>query len=328
MGSWYKTCGLSQLPIIDYAEVVVVPLKQNTDRSDRCYSTAFWMPNMLPFYAKYADYGRGDNETGAALPYIIDGIRNVLTEVEIGDNKSHDIAVKRADFDVELFYEAVHEGRLYKADWQGKPQMIDYVMLRKDIVDDILANFKREMYMGNGMGDCGYGNSYRMIDFDTILADLPEFMMAVQKSVDDLKSDDITIRTMAQTNACWGGFDRLFDQSANNLVAKYVRGDGYRYAGFGDVCSIIYELMAKGEAETAADIMIDHLMMQYLNCYMETTRRNWMPGGHEGSQNREMHGYRVMAEATLRALEREKAAYYADNEFDPDDVESEAYSEF
>lgn len=327
MGSWYKTCGLSQLPIIDYAEVVVVPLKQNTDRSDRCYSTAFWQPNMLPFYAKYADYGRGDNETGAALSYIIDGIRDVLTEVDLGDNKYHDIEVKKADFDVELFYEAVHESRLYKTDWQGKPQMIDYVMLRKDIVDDILANFKREMYMGNGMGDCGYGNSYRMIDFDTILADLPEFMMAVQKSVDDLKSPDDEVRTKALMGTIGSGFDRLFDYSDENLVAKYVRGNGYRYAGFGDVCSIVHELMAKGDVDTATEIMIDHLMMQYLNCYMETTRRNWAPAGHEGSQNREMHGYRVMAEATLRALEREKAEYYAENECDPDDPD-EQYSEF
>lgn len=327
MGSWYKTCGLSQLPIIDYEEVMVVPLVQNPDASDRCYSTAFWQPLMVPFYAKYGDYGRGDEESGVALPYIIEGIRDALIETEAGENKYHDIEVKKDKFDVELFYEAVHEHRLFKTDYNGRKQAIDFVMLRKDIADDILANFKREMYMGNGKGDCGYQNSYKMISFASILEDLPEFMAKYAEQLADLNSDDEETRMKAIIRSINRGLSGVFEHGHDNLVSKFVRGDTYRYARFVDIGQIVDDLLTAGDAVNATLLMVDHLKMQYLDCYMEVTRRNWAPGGHEGSQNREMHGYRIMADAVLRALDREKARYYEENDCDPADVD-EAYSEF
>ena len=319
MGSWYKTCGLSQMAIRDYEEVMVFVLEKNNDPTERCYSTAFWAPSLLPFYAKYGDYGRGDDNTGIALPYIMKGIKEHLVEVELGDNKYHDIEVKRDKFDVELFYEAVHEGRLFKSDWQGNKQMIDFVMIRKDIADDILANFQREEYVGEG-GDCGYDNHYKMVTFAKILEDLPDYMAKLSEFVKPEDELDDRANEALIRMKFGGGLSTVFRYEDSNLVGKWVRGDGYRFSRLTNPHEIVLDLMQAGKVKEATEVMVDLLKGSYLNCFMELTRRNWAPGGHEGSQANEAHGYRIMAEATLRALARDKAEYL-------EEVDDE-YSEF
>lgn len=321
MGSWYKTCGVSNLHIRDNDDVMVFVLEKNTDDTDRCYSTAFWKPLMLPFYAKYGDYGKGDDNTGVGLPYIVEGIKKNLVETELGENQYHDIAVKKDKFDIELFYEAVHENRLYKdISWGGKDKtMLDFVMIRKDIANDILANFQREVYVGGGNGDCGYENNYKLVTFTRIIEDLPEYMEKLTSlcNPEPGTSDaDLMLLRMEMRGM------EIFDWGHPNLVSKWMRGDNYRFCQVVRTPEIIFELIKTGDIVQATNMMIDILKARYLDCFMETTRRNWAPGGHEGSQANEAHGYRIIAEATLRALAREKQEYIEDV------GDEEEYSEF
>jgi hypothetical protein len=304
MGSWYKTCGVSNLHIRDHDEVMVFVLEQNRDLTDRCYSTAFWKPLMLPFYSKYGDYGRGEDDTGACLPYVMAGIKDQLVEVEQGKNEYHDIAVKRDKFDIELFYEAVHENRLFKAvNWGGVEQVpLDFVMVRKDIADDILANFHREQYVGTGKGDCGYENSYRKITFTSIIEDLPEFMDELVRSIKEDNRDKFLFREGLE----------IFEYGHPNKVNAWMRGDNYRYCQVVRVKHVVEQLVAEDKIAEATEVIIDFLKAKYIDCFMEMTRRNWAPGGHEGSQSNEHHGYRIIAEATLRALARERKEYEED----------------
>ena len=306
MGSWYKTCGVSGLHIVDGEEVMVFALEKNTDQTERCYSTAFWAPAMLPFYAKYADYGGGCDETGPALPFLLSGIKEVMIEQELGENEYHDIAVKRADFDIELFYEAVHENRLFSKDYQGREMMIDFVMVRKDIADDILENFQREEYVGEG-GDCGWNNHYKMVTFAKILEDLPEYIAEFTKSlkVGDVKEDNELQKALTDIKFMRGM--KVMGHKSTNLVNRWVSGDDYRYSSLVRPQEALIELFTAGKIEEATELLIDHLKARYIDCFMEMTRKNWGPGGHEGSQANEHHGYRVLAEATLRALDRESA---------------------
>jgi hypothetical protein len=320
MGSWYKTCGLSNMHIRDDDEVMVFVLEKNNDQTDRCYSTAFWSPCLLPFYSKYGDYGRGADDSGVTLPYLMAGIKEQLIEMELGDNEYHDIEIKRDKFDIELFYEAVHEGRLFKSDWRGDKQMIDFVMIRKDIADDILANFQREQYVGHGEGDCGYDNSYKLVTFAKILEDLPEFMaklsefLAPEEGLDD-KANDALLRMKFM-----GGLSTVFKYEDSNLVGKWIRGDGYRFSRLAEPNEIVIDLMQAGKVKEATEVMVELLKGNYITSFMEMTRRNWSPAGHEGSQCNETHGYRIMAEATLRAIDRERKKYL-------EEVDDE-YSEF
>lgn len=57
MGSWNQTCGLSQLHIRHGQDVMVFALVKNNGHDSLCYTTPFYSPVMLPFYAKYNDYG-------------------------------------------------------------------------------------------------------------------------------------------------------------------------------------------------------------------------------------------------------------------------------
>lgn len=321
MGSWYKTCGVSNLHIRDNDDVMVFVLEKNTDDTDRCYSTAFWKPLMLPFYAKYGDYGKGDDNTGVGLPYIVEGIKKNLVEMELGENQYHDIAVKKDKFDIELFYEAVHENRLFKdISWGGKDQtMLDFVMIRKDIADDILANFQREVYVGGGKGDCGYENNYKLVTFTRIIEDLPEYMeklhsLCVPK--EGATNEDLLLMRMEMRGM------EIFEWGHPNLVSQWMRGDNYRFCQVVRTPELIFELVKAGDIVQATNMLIDILKARYLDCFMETTRRNWAPGGHEGSQASEAHGYRIIAEATLRALTREKQEYIEDV------GDEEEYSEF
>lgn len=320
MGSWYKTCGLSKMHITDYTEVMVFVLEKNMDPTDRCYSTAFWAPCLVPFYAKYGDYGRGDDNTGTALPYIMAGIKQSLVEMELGDNEYHDIEIKRDAFDTELFYEAVHENRLFKHNYHGHKQDYDFVMVRKDIADDILANFQRETYVGEG-GDCGYENHYKLVTFAKILEDLPDFMARLSEFVKPEDELTDTANAALLRMKFMGGLDTVFDYGNANLVGKYIRGaEDYRFSRVIRPSEVVINLMQEGKVKEATEFMVDYLKGVYINCYMEMTRQNWAPGGHEGSQANEAHGYRVGAEAVLRALAREKAEYL-------DEVDDE-YSEF
>lgn len=313
MGSWYKTCGLSNLHIRDYDEVMVFILEPNSDKTDRCYNTAFWKPLLLPFYSKYADYGRGDEDHGIGLSYIMDAIKRDLVEVELGDNEYHDIAVKKDNFDTELFYEAVHEKRLeVKSRYSQEGVPLDFVMFRKDVADDILANFKREIYVGDGKGTCGYNNNYSVIGFQDIVNDLPEYMLEFAKLVSE-KSDNFRFAMM-------DGLGSIFDYDHPNNVNKWLRGDSYRLCQLVRIKDILEELIAAGKMTEATQVMIDHLKAVYLSVFMDSTRRVWIPGAHEGSQVSETHGYRIMAEATMRVLDKERQAYLEENDCE--------YSEF
>lgn len=317
MGSWYKTCGLSNLHITDGEEVMVFVLEPNTDKTDRCYNTAFWKPLLLPFYSKYADYGRGDGDSGIALPYIMEAIKKDLVECDVGENQYHDIAVKKDNFDVELFYEAVHEKRLeVKSRFANEGTLVDYVMFRKDIVDDILENFKREIYVGDGKGTTGYNNNYSIVGFQDIVNDLPEYLLefANLATADEDGMGNFRFHSME-------GLGGVFDYGHPNRVNAWCRGDHYRFCRILRIKDVVGKLVLDGKMAEATKLMIDHLKAVYISVFIDATRRVWMPGAHEGSQANEAHGYRIMAEATMRALKRERDKY-------AEDIGEEEVSEF
>lgn len=309
--------------IRDYDEVMVFVLERNPDTTDRCYSTAFWSPVLIPFYSKYGDYGRGEGDHGVALPYIMEAIKSELVEMELGENEYHDIEIKRDKFDIELFYEAVHENRLFKTDYRGQNQMIDFVMIRKDIADDILANFQREMYVGDNQGDCGWDNAYKKVTFAKILEDLPDFMAKLSDHVRPDPELDEDSNKALRSMRTFSGLGAVYEFNHSNLVSKWMHGaEGYRFSRLVSPGEIVIDLVIEGKIKEATEVMVDFLKGLYINCFMETTRANWAPGGHEGSQGCEAHGYRILAEATLRSLEKQKAKYIEEV------GDEEEYSEF
>ncbi len=313
MGCWNKTCGLSNLHIYSGTEVYVFVLAKNTDNTDRCYSTAFYKPLLMPFYSHYDDYGGGEESHGVGFQPIMEAIKKNLIELEVGENEYHDIAVTRDKFDEALFFEAVHEHRLkVKVNRFGGEEQLEFVMFRKDIVDHILANWHRDDYVGADQGTSGWNNSYIRYGFKDIVADLPEFMSILESKPTDTTTVEwtkaIPPEHRMQLMATLMGFDSMFDYDDKNKVARWIRGDRYRYLNVLSVQDLIINtLMIEKDREKAETIIIDHLKAKYIDAFMHETRKVWIPGAHEGSQTDETQGYRVLCNAISEFIDKQDA---------------------
>jgi hypothetical protein len=299
MGCWNKTCGLSNLHITHGKEAYVFVLEQQRLNDSHCYATHLYAPLLLPFVTEYNDYGGGENSSGPGLPFVMAGIKDALLEVEEGDNKYHDIAVKKEAFNEELFFEAVHEGRLYKHNRYAVDEddhtKIEYVMFRKDIVDHILENRVIEKYTGDG---------YIKYKFTDIVADILPMLQEITEMV-------IADGERAQFKIL-GGLEYMFDWKHPNLAAQWLRGDGFRYSRIVDMKFVLSTLFEDGAPPEEQVLKVKALLTEYLkgvfiDAYMEVTRKSWIPAGHEGSQSQDNDEYRLLINAMTIVMDAEDA---------------------
>lgn len=317
MGCWNKTCGLSRLPIHAGTPVYVVVLHEQPYH-ERCYSTAFWRPVLAPFESKYDDYGGGEESTGIWLPYIIEGLRSTLNEVEQGDNQYHDIPVNRDDFDVDKFFEAVHEGRLTANSYMGKPRLVDFVMLRKDVVDNMMDNLELSRYVGEGKGDRPDEkyNSYVHYKFNDVMDDVPEFVDAIVAQLEDETAKSYNGTTLALVP--WRvRINNIMDYNHPNKAAQYMIHDTHRYSSIIDVNGIIINtLHANKDRALAEELLREHIRMVFIDSMFDMCRTVWMPGGHEGSQSAEYYAYATLMSSIATAITNDKRRWdeFADDE--------------
>lgn len=312
MGSWNKTCGLSNLHITSGTPVYVFVMEQNTDRRDRCYTTALFKPCLLPFESVYDDYGGGENSGGVGFPIIMDALKQTLHELPQGENQYHDIAVTVAEFGEELFFRAAHEGRLQIKKPYSEPEPIEFVMFRRDVVDQILANYEVERYVGGGAGTGGWGNNYIYFRFADIVADVPAFIDVCAEKIRESqlgKYADMPARYRPGIS-----FDAMCDRRGSNKAAWYVPCDTHRYARFLRVADVIVDLIDQGETETAIAIMTEYLRGSFLDSFMSSVRKVWVPGCHEGSQEQGHAEYRVLAQTVLNIVNAECAEDEAEDD--------------
>lgn len=309
MGCWNKTCGLSNLHINAGDPVYVFVLEDKRDDSN-CYTTSLYRPLLLPFQSEYNDYGGGENSSGVALNLILSAITEDLDELDVGNNRYHDIAVKKKDFDEELFFEAVHEDRL-----SVRGTKLTFTMFRKDIVDDILDNYKVERYVGDGKGTHGWGKNYISYGFKDIIADLPVLIDLLTKGSDEdmefLK--DLPEEQRARFRLRMMGFDSLHRLGESNLAASWLRSDGYRYSRLVDMKLLAGDMLAAGENEKLIELLTEHLKAVYIDGFMHSARKTWIPGGHEGSQNTDQDAHRFLCKSIVSALDKEQADWNSEN---------------
>lgn len=306
MGCWNKTCGLSRLPILAGTPVYVFVLTERAYH-DRCYSTAFWRPILAPFEAKYNEYGGGEDALGIWLPYIIEGLRSSLAEREQGENQYHDIPVTRADFDVDMFFDAVHENRLSAGTYMGKPIDVDFVMIRKDVADHMCDNLELEHYVGTGKGDRpddAY-NGYIHYKFKDVLVDVPALVDATIARLQDLSADE---PAMAQLAPWRVRISDIFDYNHSNKAAWFMVHDTHRYSSIVDVNeTIINTLHQDNNRQLAEELLREHIRAVFLDSVFDMCRVLWAPGGHEGSQSAEYYAYEALMSSIATAIAKDKS---------------------
>ena len=109
------------------------------------------------------------------------------------------------------------------------------------------------------------------------------------------------------------GFDGVFDYNHPNKVAEWVRGDNYLFSSIVNIQDEVIKLIRADKRPEAEALLTDYLKGQYINAFMESTRKNWAPGGHEGSQSQEVDEYRLLIKATAAALDAEEAYWKEQN---------------
>lgn len=281
MGCWNKTCGLTGLPILSGDPVYVFVLEKNNHR-DRCYSTAFWRPVLVPFESYYNDYGAGENSHGVALEPILDGLRENLVEMEQGENEYHDVPVKKDNFNEDEFFESVHEGRLSIVDFYQRTAEIDYVMMRKDAVDKVLSDHRFEYYVGNEKGTCGYDNSYAKIGFQ-------QYVDAVDNVIKKMKESDEHMRMF--------GLLPVFDHRQEYFEWKISRSnDDHDNSSLFRPFHVVSYFIREGKEDEAKQFLIEFCKGIYINSFMSAVRKVWMPGAHEGSQSQEWDDYLFLSD--------------------------------
>lgn len=327
MGCWNKTCGLSNLHIRAGEQVYVFPIVQNPDSTDRCYATAFWSPVMIPFLSTYNDYGGGE-DSHANIEYTLKGLREQMVEMDLGDNEYHDIEVKADKLDEELFFNAVHESRLFVKDRSfGGKRMVDFVMIKASVVDHICENLVLEQYVGDGKGTHGYENNYINYTWDTIVADSKEVLSRMfgilTGETDNPEIKELTDGLPPKLMLKYGmrNLDSLFDWKHPNKAAMYLRGiNDYRMSRLVRPLDEVDTLITDDKMDEAHALLVDILRGMFIHSFMESSRRNWMPMGHEGSQAQEHTQYRVLCGAIAAVLDAEVAEQaewdeeYADEE--------------
>lgn len=315
MGCWNKTCGLSNLHIYAGTPVYVFVMEEARDDSN-CYTTSLFRPLLLPFESEYNDYGGGENSSGIAFELIMQALKDQLVEMPLGDNEYHDIAVSKDKFDEELFFEAVHENRLFIRDRYSQDKTaVTFTMFRKDIVDDILANRVIEDYVGNGKGTGGWGNNYVYYKFADIAASVRPLL------------EHLAAETQGQHEYLRGFiFDRLHKYRNQFRAASWLNNDTYRYSRLVDVRSLLgkaIELNTPEALDKAEALAIEHLKGLFIDGFMHATRKTWIPGGHEGSQSASAGAHRLLANTIIAALDREKAEWLEENEGDEEEYMEE-----
>jgi hypothetical protein len=288
MGCWNKTCGLTNLHIFSDTPVYVFLLEQNLHH-DRCYSTAFWKPALLPFEAVYNEVGGGDDCDSYILRYILPELKQKIIEMEVGENPHHDIAVTRADFNIEQFFETVGKGRLKVKRMDGKESEIDFVMMRKEEVDNVLAQRKFKQFLGiNEQTREGIYDHYTYAD---VLEDIPEYVAR-------LKTLDKPLYLSQLPNP----EDK--DWSLYRL-ASILRFDSYRFSSAISVNSIILEQLKKGNWTCVEGLLNVYVKGLMIDSFLDSIRKLWSPGCHEGSQAQDHDGYEVLLNVMQQALAKE-----------------------
>jgi hypothetical protein len=328
MGCWNGTCGLSGLPITYGDEMYVFPIVDNGG-DEYCYTTSFYRPVVMPFQAEYDDYGGGEKCSGVGLELNINNVSKKLIEMDVGENASHDIAVKREGFDVDTFFETCHENRLkFKnpmAGWEpSKPTVaVNFTMVRKDVVDRLWNEWTFDMYkprdiaIPEGFESDQY--NIKNVTYAKLAALIPSYLehcaSKLSPTLDDLcdsikdggeltdeqKAEQIIVHMLRDT--------MFFDKHDHFLSSTFRSVFDTAFLNIDGLTDTIIDAYLAGKKEVATALMQECLIGIMVNSFMSSTRRVWLPPMHQGSQSQEFDDYLLMNNVTNDIIMANKASY-------------------
>jgi len=292
MGCWNHTCAITNLPIYEDEDVVVILLKARSEPNEDsfCYPTAYYAP--LPFYfeGKYNDYGAVKDCHGAALDIIVDKLREKLFELEQGENQFHDIPAKRNEFDIDMLFSLDHENRLFihnpvKSPYDMREKIyIKHIVIRKEVFDGIVD--------GIVIDSCLTG----LVTYKDLVNQFPLFT----KDVDDIVSLDKD--HFART------FWRMTHKIGDTTVAEFLAYNGQGSYGMNhplDANETLFSLREKAD-KRYWDVLDNAVRMSLLMTFMVNSRKSWHIPSGVGSQEDSTNCQELCATLTLSSANKLK----------------------
>jgi hypothetical protein len=337
MGCWNKTCALSNLPIFAGEEVYVFLIEQNglgLGSGNHCYSNHLYSPIITPFYSHYDDYGAGENNSGVALPVIINSLKKVVVEKEVGENKYHDLEVKRDTLSEDNLFELMQEQRLsiknpYRNLKENNPEevLIEFVMMKKDIVDDILNKSTMEVYWNKSFVKFQLSDVFCEVDavIDAVI-EANKTRERVIKALDDNKEklSKENIKSLSDLNLVSHNADMAI--SAYTMEPLLVQA-GLKTSAFAPtlhnsvmnghsrIVSFWPEfsnMISEGNLDIARSYFIDTFKGIFIHSFFESTRRSWIPQSGEGGQNVDFDEHKLLANSILKSIAKQEKEWEED----------------
>lgn len=139
MGCWNETCMLSHMQIMASDNIKVIILVNNDNESNPCYHNQNYAPLILPFDAKYDDYG-GIETTDSYIPWYSEVVLNNLEFVRKDDSE-----YKFENTTIEEFVREINEGLYLKRHHctLGKDKLkLECVYVHSKLYNILVEDFK------------------------------------------------------------------------------------------------------------------------------------------------------------------------------------------
>ena len=147
MGCWNETCMLSHMQIMALDDIKVIILVNNDNESNPCYHNQNYAPLILPFDAKYDDYG-GIETTDSYIPWYSEVVLNNLEFVREDDSE-----YKFENTTIEEFVQEINEGLYLKRHHcaLGEDKLkLECVYVHSELYNILVEDFKtRKPYNKN-----------------------------------------------------------------------------------------------------------------------------------------------------------------------------------
>jgi hypothetical protein len=288
MGCWNGTCAITNLPIIYNEEIYVLFLSEKGYGGyygNHCHKDNYY--NLLPFHfkAKYNDYG-GFEDCSGDTDHVMGFIKSRLIELEEGENKCHDVPVKKKGFDLEKLDVYDHENRLtIKADsTYGKQDLrLTTIFVKQNVLDGILKNWYLEYYNGQDY----------MNDIKGYFKDFNKDIEKIRKGFQKL-SKDLPLSLMFESFFMLVK-DKIKIDDKWNFVLRTDCKLGMRYA---------FESLIENVHEPVKfhSIMQQIVVCALLDNFMDQGRRVWIKPSGAGSQNSSTEAQKLHSSLILKGI--------------------------
>ncbi|MGZ8924474.1 MAG: hypothetical protein ACXW2E_01190 [Nitrososphaeraceae archaeon] len=300
MGCWNHTCALTKLPVM-YNEPVYVfwLLKQDRQyKQSYCYANEFWDPLIFHFEGEYDDYGGVKNCHGPMLEPFLKFVKSYLYEMEEGENKYHDVPIKKESLTIDTLFKYNHEGRLFLRQdkclkYLNNRSELRHVVIRKQVLDKLLDEYTITTYSNPE-------NEYITTNYN-------ELVESGRLYLDDLANQFNTNSELAKYTTCssFGFGQNLFNDWIEGTNISHIR----RYLNLW--------LNADIEAhnyEDAKYLIQQVCTLLWLSSFMSDTRQMWHPQVGVGSQEYNTNSYELLNDIIQSEIKTIKELY--DEEYD------------